>query len=182
VPNRQCSAGHTAGECRDTLLSLLPNTKGRNGNRLCPAHDDTDPSLSVNPGTKGMWLVWCCGAGCSPEDVRTAFIRIGADERCLGKYGMPKRAVAPGMPYRSADTATVAAAKRWHAARKLPPELNGRLLLMCMQALEEGDGDLPGDPYRLLPVNSDDFYALARRAGVGHYRYQMYEKWLKEGR
>ena len=48
--------------------------------------------------------------------------------------------------------------------------------------LEEGDGDLPGDPYRLLPVNSDDFYALAKRAGLGHYRYQMYEKWLKEGR
>jgi hypothetical protein len=178
---QRCHADRDPKACQEQcIIPLLGEAKGRNGNRRCPAHDDDDPSLSINPGTKGMRMVWCCGAGCPAEDVRTALLAHGADPSCLGRYGTPKRAPAPGTPYRGTDSATMAAAKRWYAVQKLP-DINGSLLRMCIQALGEGDGDLPGDPYRLLPVNSDDFYALAKRAGVGKYRYQLFEKWLRSG-
>ena len=46
------------------------------------------------------------------------------------------------------------------------------------QAISEGDGDLPGDPYELLPVNRDDFLALASRAGIERgYAYRVYKQW-----
>jgi hypothetical protein len=35
---------------------------------LCPAHDDTNPSLSINPGDDGRVLIHC-HAGCPPESV-----------------------------------------------------------------------------------------------------------------
>jgi len=86
----------------------------------------------------------------------------------------------PGMRVQYADPATVADAKRFQAIRKLPRDLNGKLYVMCIQALSEGDGDLPGDPFVLLPVNRDDFLALAKRAGVERrYRYQLYQRWVR---
>ena len=180
APIRRCPNGHDAATCADLIAALFPRGKGgTKRNRLCPCHDDTEASLSFNPGTKGMWLVWCCGAGCSHEGIRAEALDRGADPGCLGNYGLPKRAIQPGMRITGYDPVLVASAKRWHAIQKLPADLNGSLLQMCIQAIGEGDGDLPGDPFRLLPVNSDDFYALAKRAGLGRYRYQLFAKWLR---
>jgi hypothetical protein len=52
---------------------------------------------------------------------------------------------------------------------------------MCIQAISEGDGDLPGDPLALLGANADDFYGLADRAGIdSKYKYRLFRQWLKD--
>lgn len=156
--------------------------RGREGdksNRACPCHDDRKASLSINDGRHGQRIVWCCGAGCDPGDIRAALLGLGVDDSCLGNYGLPKRVLVPGMRVTTADLAVIADAKRWQATRKLPASLNGSLRLMCEQALSEGDGDLPGDPYKLLPVNRDDFLALAIRSGIERgYAYRVYKQWM----
>lgn len=43
----------------------------------CPAHDDVNPSLSLNPGKNGG-TVWFCHAGCSQESVQDALYKLGA--------------------------------------------------------------------------------------------------------
>jgi hypothetical protein len=176
---RRCPSGHDAETCADLGAGHFP--RGRQGskrNRLCPCHNDTKASLSWNPGTEGMWMVWNCGAKCDPAAIRAEALDLGIDPGCVGNYGLPKRAVVPGLRVAGYDAAMVAAAKRWHAVAKLP-ELNGSLVRMCIQAISEGDGNLPGDPLRLLPANQDDFLALASRAGLdSKYRYRVYKKWL----
>ena len=52
-------------------LGKRPETKGRRTMGLCPAHADTDRSLSVNEGNGGTALVHCF-AGCDFEAVRDA--------------------------------------------------------------------------------------------------------------
>ena len=42
----------------------------------CPAHDDANPSLSLNPGENGGTL-WYCHAGCSQESVQDALHGLG---------------------------------------------------------------------------------------------------------
>ncbi len=155
--------------------------RGREGSRsvrLCPCHDDRKASLSINPGHVHR-VVWHCGAECDPGDIRAALLGLGVDETCLGRYGLSKRLAVPGMRVVGLDPATVADAKRWQAAQKLPATLDGKLYRMCIQALGEGDGDLPGDPLTLLPVNSSDFYGLAARTGLGKYKYELFGRWLK---
>lgn len=176
-------------------LSLAPNpcawdhvashvargSEGSRGVRLCPCHDDRKASLSINPGRVHR-VVWHCGAECDPSDIRAALLDLGVDESCLGRYGLPKRAVVPGLRVLGQDPALVADAKRYHAILKLPAELNGSLLRMCIQALSEGGGDLPGDPYELLPVNLDDFRALAMRCGIERgYAYRVFRQWMAYG-
>ncbi len=95
--------------------------------------------------------------------------------------GLPKRAVAPGMRFTYADSAMVADVKRYQAIRKLPADLNGKLRLMCEQAIAEGDGDLPADPLVLIGVNADDFYGLADRAGIdAKYKYRLFRQWITD--
>ena len=90
--------------------------------------------------------------------------------------------VTPGLRLVGQDPALVADAKRWHAALSLPTDLAGSLLRMCIQALSEGDGDLPGDPCKLLPVDRDDFLALALRAGIERgYAYRVFRQWMAYG-
>jgi hypothetical protein len=182
APDSLCINGRTPAECSAFCLAvLLP--KGISGGkhyRLCPCHDDAHASLSINPGTKGMRIIWCCGAGCSFEDVRAALESRGADRSCLGRYGLPKRPAVPGLRVTGPDPALVADAKRYHAILKLGDAgLDFKLYRMCVKAISEGDGDLPGDPLILLPVNSSDFYGLASRAGLGRYKYELFGRWLK---
>jgi len=169
--------------CSESCLAALleRGTSGDKHNRRCPVHDDRRASLSINPGTIHR-IVWHCGAGCSCEDVRAALESLGADPSCLGRYGLPKRLVQPGMRIIGHDPVLVADSKRLAAIAKIPRYLNGWLYIMCVQAIIEGDGDLAPDPFVLLPVNADDFYALAKRAGVERrYRYELYKRWLKSG-
>ena len=162
------------------VAAALPKgASGGKGLRLCPCHDDRRASLSINPGSVQR-VVWHCGAECDPADIRAALLDRGVHESCLGRYGLPKRAVVPGMRVTSISSGIVADAKRWQAVAKLPRSLNGKLYLMCVQAISEGDGDLAPDPVKLLPVNADDFYALAKRAGIERrYRYELYKRWLR---
>jgi len=176
-----CTLGRDPAGCSVAdLAALLP--KGLNGddhNRLCPCHDDRKASLSINPGRIHR-IIWHCGAGCSAEDVRAALERLGADSTCLGNYGLPKRLIQPGMRIQGHDPALVADAKRWHATVKLPGALSGNLYRMCVQAISEGNGDLPGDPLRLLPDDQAEFLALAARTGIERgYRYRLWQQWLR---
>jgi hypothetical protein len=176
-----CHLGLTADPCAyEHVAARVP--KGREGsksNRLCPCHDDRKASLSINPGRVHR-IVWHCGAECDPGDIRAALIELGVDESCLGRYGLPKRQIQPGLRIQGHDPALVADAKRYHAILKLAGAgLDFKLYRMCVQAVSEGDGDLPADPLVLLPVNSSDFYGLASRAGLGRYKYELYGRWLK---
>lgn len=178
--DQSCSAGLTAAQCaRQHVAASL--TKGSSKDYICPLHDDHHASLSVNPGSKGQRMVWNCKAHCDPSDLREWFLASGVDESCLGRYGAPKRDIAPGMPagqYR-ADPGVLASAKRWAAVQKLPITFPGQLYFMCVQAIAEGDGDLPGDPERLLPFGWDDFVGLGVRTGLNRrYVYQLYRKWV----
>lgn len=175
-----CHLGLMPDPCAWVHVAIvLPiGLQGTKSNRLCPCHDDRKASLSVNPG-RIQRVIWHCGAECDPGDIRTALAAKGVHESCLGRYGLPKRAVQPGMQISGHDPALVADSKRYHAILKLPASLDGKLYRMCVQAISEGDGDLPGDPLRLLPVNSDDFYGLAARTGLGRYKYELFGRWLK---
>jgi hypothetical protein len=179
----RCHLGVTPNPCAwDHVAAVLPiGREGGRSNRLCPCHDDRKASLSVNPGNVHR-VVWHCGAECDPGDIRAELLARGVDESCLGRYGLPRRLAQPGMRVIAQDPALVAAAKRWYAVAKLPGDLSGALLRMCIQALSEGDGDLPGDPYELLPVNRDDFLALAIRSGIERgYAYRVYRQWMTYG-
>jgi hypothetical protein len=177
-----CNRGLMPDLCAyDHVAAALPKgTEGSRSNRLCPCHDDRKASLSINPG-RIQRVIWHCGAECDPGDIRAALLDRGVDESCLGRYGLPKRAVVPGLRVLGHDPALAADAKRWQAVAKLPRSLNGKLYLMCVQAVSEGDGDLAPDPLVLLPVNADDFYGLADRAGIdSKYKYRLYKQWITE--
>lgn len=51
----------------------------------CPAHDDQEPSLSINvaKGESRRRIVWHCFAGCTDAEVRAAMVRLGVDDECL---------------------------------------------------------------------------------------------------
>lgn len=178
-----CHLGLHPDRCAyEHVAARVPKgSQGDKSNRLCPVHDDRKASLSINPG-KIHRVVWHCGAECSEADIRDALLDLGVHPSCLGNYGLPRRTVAPGLRIVGHDPALVADAKRYHAIYKLPADLNGSLLRMCIQAISEGDGDLPGDPYRLLPVNRDDFLALAQRTGLERgYAYRVFRQWMSYG-
>jgi len=170
-----CHGGLLPTPCRrQHILTELGPAQGRNYH--CPAHDDHHASYSINPGT-AVRMVWHCQAGCEPAVVRDALLALGINESCLGRYGTGRSQPGAPMP-RTADRATVSDARRFRAVRKLP-ELNGALLRMCIQAISEGDGNLPGDPERLLPGDCKGFAALASRAGIGRtYAYTLYRRWI----
>lgn len=176
-----CHLGLDPGPCAYVhVAAVLPiGREGTRSVRLCPCHDDRKASLSINPG-RIQRVVWNCGAECDPGDIRAALLGKGVDESCLGRYGLPKRQIQPGMRVQGYDPALIADVKRLRAIEKIPRTINGKLYLMCVQAVFEGDGDLPPDPLVLLPVNADDFVALAKRAGVERrYRYELYKRWIR---
>lgn len=179
MADRICINGHDPATCCD--LDIRDRLGGHGKGKYkwhCPAHDDTRPSLSINPGTQGMRIVWHCKAGCSAEAVRAALLKLGIDESCLGTYGSSRGMREPSRG--SHQTARDLDARRWHAVAKLDRGLNGSLLVMCIQAIAESDGDVSGDAAQLLPVgNRDDFIALAVRSGIDRkYCYRLYRKWL----
>ncbi len=86
----------------------------------CPAHDDTNPSLSVDPGENGMPVVKCW-AGCSQQEVIAALRNRGLwpeQQRtgdhagtATGKRSKEKKRVA-----RDPEAAATEAGRRWQAA------------------------------------------------------------------
>ena len=85
----------------DGVLSRLEGVRREGGGwrARCPAHGDTEPSLSVNEGDGGQVLLHCF-AGCAPEDVVRS---IGLQMRDL--FPRPELDYAAGKrPGRSAIT------------------------------------------------------------------------------
>ncbi len=57
----------------DRVVERLEGVKAHNGNftARCPAHEDTEPSLSIGEGDDGRVLLKCF-AGCTAEDIVAA--------------------------------------------------------------------------------------------------------------
>jgi len=67
----------------DAILARLHGVR-RNGSgwmALCPAHEDRNPSLSINEGDGK--ILFKCQAGCSQAVVLAAFVRLGIEKRAL---------------------------------------------------------------------------------------------------
>ncbi len=69
------STGRYGPSAEDIAKSLHGRRTGTGWQCRCPAHDDQNPSLSL-PEEDGK-LLWFCHAGCSQEDVRNGFARLG---------------------------------------------------------------------------------------------------------
>jgi hypothetical protein len=73
----------------------------------CPAHDDTNPSLSIGPRKDGAGAVVCCHAGCEYTEVLTA---IGLGVSDLFNDPKVRRAMSPRQSHRYHNGATK---ERW---------------------------------------------------------------------
>jgi Mrp family chromosome partitioning ATPase len=89
---------HTTHASRLALDDIIPHlrkarTTTRNGLRqvvaCCPAHDDTNPSLSITETADGK-LLWHCHAGCSQEAVQQALERLADVNRATVKVIPPR--------------------------------------------------------------------------------------------
>lgn len=175
LPGPGCAHGHVA--------RALPKGLGGSASlRLCPAHDGREATLSFNPANlyRVFWNEQAASCDVSDLDIHALLLGKGVDESCLGTYGLRKqaRAASPLVRVRTADIATVADAQRFQAIAKLPFDLAGHLYKMCVQAIIDGKGDLPGDPSRLLPGYREDFIDLGLRCGFDRsYCRKMWNQW-----
>ena len=64
---------------KEVASHLKKSKRQANGSYMCccPVHKDRTPSLSISDGDEGR-LLWHCHAGCSPEAVYEALVRVGA--------------------------------------------------------------------------------------------------------
>ena len=126
----------------------------------------------INPGHIQR-VVWHCGAECDPGDIRAELLGLGVDESCLGRYGLPKRALVPGMRVTGRDPAsspTPSACRRSASSRPTSTASSTDV----RPGHHRGRRGLAGDPLVLLGVNADDFYGLADRAGIDpKYKYRL---------
>ena len=119
---------------RLTLDAILPRLRTkriskRNGERhvlaCCPAHDDTNPSLSLTEKADGT-LLWKCFAGCSQDAVREALERLAGIQPATARPIAPrngrtgKRSTPPYRPVRLAELAEdkqldAEKSRAWHA-------------------------------------------------------------------
>src|SRR5512139_1614153 len=76
----------------DAYLSRLEGvTQSGDGYKaLCPAHDDSNPSLSVGPGKNGHPILYC-HAGCSYDSIIAA---MGLDRTASGPTATARQIVA----------------------------------------------------------------------------------------
>jgi hypothetical protein len=111
------------------LLERLERVQSRNGSyiALCPAHDDTEPSLSVSEGEDGRALIKCF-AGCPPQHITDA---LGLEMGDLFEHrnGVPARRRKPPVtsappPTRQTSSCTLQA---YAEAKHLPADFLGRL-------------------------------------------------------
>lgn len=84
----QDNTGSAFSRFADALISkgCGPRSRGGGLEARCPAHEDKSPSLSVNPGDKGV--VFKCHAGCTNEQVVAA---LGLEMSDLFDTDMPKQ-------------------------------------------------------------------------------------------
>ena len=173
MPGDECAHRHVA--------SLLDRGHGGSKSlRLCPGHGGREATLSLNGG-HDYRLIWNEHAEtCDVEDreIHALLMARGADESCLGTFGLRKDGrLKPAARSPAYDPAMAADANRFHAILKLTG-VTGKLKDMCITAIAEGDGYLPGDPFALLPRTKPEFVALARRAGIQRgYLYRLWDDW-----
>src|SRR6185437_11567911 len=104
-----------------------------------------EATLSINAGDifRVIWNEQAATCDLEDRDIHSLLLARGVDETCLGTYGLRKQGSRDRRDIRAQgiDPAAAADVKRWHAMQKLPPDLDGKLLIMCRQAIAEGDGD-----------------------------------------
>ena len=175
LPGEDCAHKHVAA-------ALDKGLGGYASLRLCPGHGGREATLSINPANlyRVFWNEQATGCDLSDLDIHSLLLARGVHESCLGTYGLRKQGGLKSPPRIQAayDDAMAADANRWYAMAKIPPDTNGRLLVMCRQAIAEGDGYLPGDLFGLLPRTKREFIDLAARAGIQRgYRWALWDRW-----
>lgn len=78
IPPREELAFHIQPHTRNPK----PSADGNSIRVLCPAHDDTEHSLSISIGSRQR-IIWHCFAGCTRLRVRAALIADGVQPGCL---------------------------------------------------------------------------------------------------
>jgi len=91
------------------IAHALKATKSSNGwEARCPAHNDTEPSLSISEGEKGKTLLKC-HAGCTFEQIKDALTERGlwrprnANGKATNGHAVGARKVVASYPYRDRD-------------------------------------------------------------------------------
>jgi hypothetical protein len=111
------------------LLERLERVESRNGSyiALCPAHDDTEPSLSVSEGEDGRALIKCF-AGCTPERI-TAALGLRMGDLFEHRNGNPAGDRRPSDPPAHTPTRhpTPCTLQAYAEAKHLPADFLGRL-------------------------------------------------------
>ena len=162
----------------DAVISALeaqgynPRSEGDGYSAKCPAHEDRNPSLSVNPKDGGGVLIYC-HAGCKYEDILAALnLSPTASARGRRNNGSTPRVAPPsgsrrhkdGTPYTATPYVYHHADGREHFANvRLEPGKDGRSKqYQLWKADPKNGGWLPKAPqekrslYRLPAINGND--------------------------
>lgn len=185
-----CKDGASQSYChRYHVRDAVPKPRPSSGqDRECPI---CGANLAITKADKPeVWMVMHCFGTCDTEHLWTPgsiaiadalIATYGVDRLCLGRFGLEK-SISNGsafQPYRSkADPALLAAAARWYAVEKFPREWTGQIIHLAVQGLRECCGEVPADPYALIPYDYGEFRALAGRAGISRfYVERLFTKW-----
>jgi len=153
-----------------SLNDIIPHLRKaretqRNGVRqviaCCPAHDDTNPSLSITETADGK-LLWKCHAGCSQEAVRQALERLADVNRATVKRippreKQPSASEQPPTPTEPLTLAKLANAKRLSAPKlftwNVRSQSDGKLAIPYLTR----DGELSAVQYRYALTGDNRF-------------------------
>ena len=95
---------HTLGKVISRLADMGCNPKQRNGKpnayqAKCPAHNDQNPSLSVEMGDDGK-VLFHCFAGCPTDQIITGLGLSWQDVFPQTNNGKPRKAASPNKPFK----------------------------------------------------------------------------------
>lgn len=148
----------TQSKAVNKVLNLLEDVaKYRNGwSALCPAHNDSTPSLSIDTGEDGRVLL-CCHAGCECEDIVTA---LGLTMRDLfpddvDTHWKPWEGThVATYPYQSADGDVVFCVERYEMQDPAHPAFGKKEFLQTVPGKKGGPkaNGIETVPYRLPEV------------------------------
>jgi len=101
---------------------ITKHTHPRKAMACCPAHDDTNPSLSITETTDGK-LLWKCHAGCSQEAVQRELERIAGVNRATVKLIPPREKQSSASEQSPTPTEPLTLAELANAKRLSAPKL-----------------------------------------------------------
>jgi hypothetical protein len=115
-------ANRPSQELVDIVGALRGNWHGSYAMCRCPAHADSEPSLSLRQGDRG--IIVHCFAGCQSEDVLRELRRVKpASGTPMPEYRPPKGSANVSKIWEQGQPVTGTLAERYLLARRLPADL-----------------------------------------------------------